>query len=151
MSPPGCQKMSAKPCSQNAEESCPVLSLQSREQKPPNSLLIQDKDVLQSSPEVPVPLVQALAEWSEDTLQQGLAHLQAAEFLYETRLVPERAFTFKHALTQEVAYGSLLQERRRALHARIVEALEALAGERRGEQVAHLALHALRGEVWDKA
>src|SRR5712691_13211092 len=47
MSPPGCQKMSAKPCSQNAEESCPVLSLQSGEQKPPNPLLIQDKDVLQ--------------------------------------------------------------------------------------------------------
>src|SRR6266446_4135736 len=52
MSPPGCQKMSAKPCRQNAEESCPVLSLQSGEQKPPNSLLIQDKDVLQSRPGV---------------------------------------------------------------------------------------------------
>src|SRR6266851_6035172 len=47
MSPPGCQKMSAKPCNRNAEESFPVLNLKSREQKPPNSLLIQDKDVLQ--------------------------------------------------------------------------------------------------------
>ena len=47
MSPPGCQKMSAKPCNRNAEESFPVLSLKSREQKPPNPLLIQDKDVLQ--------------------------------------------------------------------------------------------------------
>src|SRR5262249_51404335 len=45
----------------------------------------------------------------------------------------------------------LLLERRRALHARLVEALEALAGDRRGEQVAHLAHHALRGGVWDKA
>src|SRR5262249_5124281 len=51
----------------------------------------------------------------------------------------------------EVAYGSLLQERRRALHARIVEALEALAGDRVAEQVERLAHHALRGEVWDKA
>src|SRR3989442_1574582 len=49
MSPPGCQKMSAKPCNRNAEESFPVLSLKSREQKPPNSLLIQDKNVLQPS------------------------------------------------------------------------------------------------------
>jgi predicted ATPase len=50
-----------------------------------------------------------------------------------------------------VAYGGLLQERRRALHARIVEALEALAGEWVAEQVERLAHHALRGEVWDKA
>jgi predicted ATPase len=51
----------------------------------------------------------------------------------------------------EVAYGSLLQERRRALHARIVEVLEALAGDRLDEQVERLAHHALRGKVWDKA
>ena len=77
--------------------------------------------------------------------------MQAAEFLYETRLFPEHEYTFKHALTHEVAYGSLLQERRRVLHARIVEALEALAGDRVAEQVERLAHHALRGEVWDKA
>src|SRR5436853_4918515 len=47
MSPPGCPKMWVKPCNRNAEESFPVLSLKSREQKPPNSLLIQDKNVLQ--------------------------------------------------------------------------------------------------------
>ena len=50
-----------------------------------------------------------------------------------------------------MAYETLLQERRRALHARIVEALEALAGDRVAEQVERLAHHALRGEVWDKA
>jgi tetratricopeptide (TPR) repeat protein len=54
-------------------------------------------------------------------------------------------------LTYEVAYGSLLQERRRALHAQIVEGLEALAGDRVAEQVERLAHHALRGELWDKA
>src|SRR4029453_10343021 len=47
MSPPGCQKMWVKPCNRNAEESFTVLNLKSREQKPPNPLLIQDKNVLQ--------------------------------------------------------------------------------------------------------
>ena len=50
-----------------------------------------------------------------------------------------------------MAYASLLQEQRRALHARIVEATEALAGDRLAEQVERLAHHALRGEVWDTA
>ena len=69
--------------------------------------------------EVPMPLLQTLAELPEATLHHGLAHLQRAEFLYETRLFPEHVYTFKHTLTHEVAYGSLLQERRRGLHARI--------------------------------
>jgi tetratricopeptide (TPR) repeat protein len=101
--------------------------------------------------EVPLPLLQAIAEMPEETLHRGLAHLQAAEFLYETCLFPEPEYTFKHALTHEVANGSLLLERRRVLHARLVEALEAFAPERAAEQVDRLAHHALRGEVWDKA
>jgi tetratricopeptide (TPR) repeat protein len=101
--------------------------------------------------EVPLSLLQAIAEWPEATLHRGLAHLQAAELLYETRLFPEYEYTFKHALTHEVAYSSVLQERRRVLHARIVEALGALAGDRVAEQVERLAHHALRGEVWGKA
>jgi predicted ATPase len=101
--------------------------------------------------DVPVPLLQAIAELPAAALHQGLAHLQAAEFLYETHRFPEHAYTFKHALTHEVAYGSLLQERRRVLHARIVEALEAFAGGGVAEQVDRLAHHALRGEIWDKA
>ena len=101
--------------------------------------------------EVPLPLLYALAEAPEEGTPHSLTRLQAAEFLYETRLFPEHAFTFKHALTHDVAYDSLLLERRRVLHARIVEALEALAGERVAEQVEQLAHHALRGEVWDKA
>ena len=90
----------------------------------------EEKHVLQTAAvigtEVPLPLLQAIAELPEADLYRGLAHLQAAEFLYETRLFPEREFTFKHALTHEVAYSGLLQERRRVLHARIVEALEVL-------------------------
>jgi class 3 adenylate cyclase/tetratricopeptide (TPR) repeat protein len=101
--------------------------------------------------EVPLALLQAIAGLPEETLHRGLTHLQAAEFLYETRLFPELEYTFKHALTHEVAYRSLLQERRRALHAQIVEALETLAGDRLADQIERLADHAVRGEVWDKA
>jgi class 3 adenylate cyclase/tetratricopeptide (TPR) repeat protein len=101
--------------------------------------------------EVPFALLRAIAELSEEGLHRGLTHLQTAEFLYETSLFPERVYTFKHALTHEVAYGSILQERRRMLHAQIVEALEALADERLEDQVERLAYHAFRGEVWEKA
>ena len=64
---------------------------------------------------------------------------------------PESEYTFKHALTQEVAYGGLLTDRRRAVHARIVEEIERLHGDRLAEQVERLAHHALRAERWDKA
>ena len=94
----------------------------------------EDKRLLQTAAvigtEVPWPLLQAIADTPDEALYRSLAHVQAAEFLYETSLFPEPAYTFKHALTHEVAYGSLLHERRRVLHARIVEALEALAEDR---------------------
>jgi tetratricopeptide (TPR) repeat protein len=115
----------------------------------------EDKRLLQTAAvigtEVPFALLQAVAELPEADLHRGLAHLQAAEFLYEASLFPELVYTFKHALTHEVAYSGLLLERRRVLHARIVEALEAFAGDWVAEQVERLAHHALRGEVWDKA
>jgi class 3 adenylate cyclase/tetratricopeptide (TPR) repeat protein len=115
----------------------------------------EKKELLQTAAvvgtEVSFPLLKTIADVPEATLHRGLAHLQAAEFLYETRLFPEPDYTFKHALTHEVAYNSLLLERRRGLHARLVEALEALAPDRGAEQVERLAHHALRGEVWDKA
>ncbi len=115
----------------------------------------EDKHLLQTAAvigtEIAFPLLHAIAEVPEEALQRGLAHLLAAEFLYETRLFPEREYTFKHALTHEVAYVSLLQERRRVLHAQIVPAMETLAADRLSEQVELLAHHALRGEVWDKA
>jgi predicted ATPase len=111
----------------------------------------EEKRLLQTAAvighEVPLPLLQAITEMPEEVLQRGLAHVQTAELLYETRLFPEREFTFKHALTHEVAYGSLLQERRCVLHARIVETLEALAGDRLDELVDRLAQHVMRGQV----
>jgi len=66
---------------------------------------------------VPFTLLEAVAETSALELRRGLIQLQAAEFLYETSLFPEREYTFKHALTPEVTYQNLLRERRRLLHA----------------------------------
>ena len=89
-----------------------------------------DKRLLQTAAvigtDVPLSLLRTIADVPEVVLHRGLARLQAAEFLYETRLFPEQEYTFKHALTHGVAYGSLLLERRRVLHGRIVEALEIL-------------------------
>jgi class 3 adenylate cyclase len=115
----------------------------------------EEKRLLQSAAvigkDVPFALLQAVADQSEEELRQWLTRLQAAEFLYETSLYPELEYTFKHALTHEVAYGSVLQERRRLLHARIVEAIEKLYPDRLAEEIERLAHHALRGEVWEKA
>ncbi|MGH8057932.1 MAG: ATP-binding protein, partial [Candidatus Entotheonellia bacterium] len=115
----------------------------------------QEKQLLQTAAvighEVPFPVLRAIAELSDEDLSRSLSHLQAAEFLYETRLFPQHEFTFKHALTQQVAYETLLQEGRRVLHARVVAAIEALAGDRVAEQVQRLAHHAFQGEIWDKA
>jgi predicted ATPase len=118
-------------------------------------LALEAKQLLQCASVIgkdfPFALLQGVAELSEENLRRELGHLQAAEFIYETRLFPDLEYTFKHALTHEVAYGSLLQERRRALHARIVEAIEKLYSDRLTEQVEQLAHHATRGELWEKA
>jgi class 3 adenylate cyclase/tetratricopeptide (TPR) repeat protein len=115
----------------------------------------EEKRLLQTAAvigtEVPWPLLQAIADVPDEALHRGLARLQAAEFLYETSLFPEHVYTFKHALTHEVAYGGLLRERQRLLHGRIVAALEQHYADRLADQVERLAHHALRGEVWDKA
>jgi class 3 adenylate cyclase/tetratricopeptide (TPR) repeat protein len=101
--------------------------------------------------DVAMPLLLAIADAPEHEVRAELTHLQAAEFLYETRLFPDLEYTFKHALTHEVAYQGLLHDRQRALHARIAEAIERLAPERVAEQAERLAHHALRGELWEKA
>jgi hypothetical protein len=71
--------------------------------------------------------------------------------LYETRLFPEVECTFKHALTHDVAYGSLLQDRRKTLHADIVAAIQRLYPDRLDEHVERLAHHALAGDLWERA
>jgi predicted ATPase len=107
--------------------------------------------------DVPFSLLGAIVEATAEELDGALTRLLAAEFIYEVQLFPVLVYTFKHPLTQEVAYTSLLQEHRRALHARIVEAIEATARDDGpsayyiAEQVDRLGHHALRGQLWDKA
>src|SRR5215813_2050074 len=115
----------------------------------------EEKRLLQAASvigkDVPFALLQTIADSSEDDLRRALRHLQAAEFLYEASIFPDLEYTFKHALTHEVAYGSVLQDRRRRLHARIVQAIEALYPERLEEQIERLAHHAVRGELHEQA
>jgi class 3 adenylate cyclase/tetratricopeptide (TPR) repeat protein len=101
--------------------------------------------------DVPVALLGSITEMTDDDLRGALTELQAAEFLYETRLFPDLEYTFKHALTHEIAYGGLLQDRRRGLHATLVEVLERVYADRLFEQVELLAHHALRGDLTAKA
>jgi class 3 adenylate cyclase/tetratricopeptide (TPR) repeat protein len=118
-------------------------------------LTSEDKRLLQVASvvgkDVPFALLQAVTELPDEALRGGLDRLQAAEFFYEARLYPDLEYSFKHALTHEVTYGGLLHDRRRELHARIVDAIEALHRDRLGEQVERLAHHALRGELREKA
>jgi class 3 adenylate cyclase/tetratricopeptide (TPR) repeat protein len=100
---------------------------------------------------IPVTLLQSIVDLPDDELRGSLAHLQGAEFLYEASLFPVHEYAFRHALTLEVAYGTLLHERRRLYHAQLVESLEANFQDRLNEHVERIAHHALRGEVWAKA
>ena len=115
----------------------------------------KEKQLLQAASvigkDVPYALLAAITQQTAEALRQGLAHLQEAEFLYETQLFPDLEHTFKHALTHEVTYGSLLGDRRRELNAQIVAAIEGLYSDRLSEHVERLAHHALRGQLWDKA
>ncbi len=115
----------------------------------------EEKRLLQSASvigkDVPLAVLEAIADVPEPELRENLASLQAAEFLYETRFFPDREYTFKHALTHDVAYAGMLHERRRALHARVVEIIERLWPDRLAEHAERLAHHAICGEAWDRA
>jgi class 3 adenylate cyclase/tetratricopeptide (TPR) repeat protein len=116
---------------------------------PDQKRLLQAASVI--GKDVPVDLLAAVGGGPPEALERGLADLQAAEFLYTTRLFPVPEYTFKHALTQDVAYGSLLHERRRALHADVLAAIEQLHAGRLDEYLEPLALHAARSESWERA
>jgi predicted ATPase len=78
---------------------------------------------------------------SDSELERILADLQMAEFIYEQPSLGDVEFTFKHALTQEVAYHSVLTERRRMLHERAGAAIEKLFTVRPEEHIDQLAHH----------
>jgi tetratricopeptide (TPR) repeat protein len=95
-------------------------------------------------------LLDRLAEFRDRT-DEHLRELKAIELIYEKTLFPEPAYLFKHALTHEVAYSSLLVGRRRELHRLIGLAIEELYPDRLAEQYEVLAHHFFRAEEWDKA
>jgi tetratricopeptide (TPR) repeat protein len=115
----------------------------------------EEKRLLQTAAvigkDVPRSLLHAVAGLDEATLRQHLAYLQTAEFLVEKSAAPDAEYTFKHALTHDVAYESLAADRQRELHARLLEILEVIYPDRLYEHADRLAWHALFGEVWDKA
>ncbi len=120
-----------------------------------NRLAPADKALLELAAvvgrDVPLAIVQAVAELGDAELRAGFSRLKAADFLYETSPGPETEYTFKHALTHEVAYASLLDDPRRALHARLVDAIERRHPERLADHTETLARHAFEGRVWPKA
>jgi predicted ATPase len=100
----------------------------------------------------PVSLVKQVITQPEEELYRLLASLQRKEFLYEQPAFPEVEYLFKHALTQEVAYGTVLQERRKLLHARTAQAIEALFAARLEDHYSELAHHYSRRPalLWPK-
>ena len=80
-----------------------------------------------------------------------LSHLQQGEFIYDQAIFPESSYTFKHALTQEVAYNSLLPEQRRILHERTAHAIEDLFHDWLEEHYSELAHHFRRSGNTAKA
>ena len=101
--------------------------------------------------DIPLELLRRMSDLPEARLAEELAELQAAEFVYELHLPSGLEYTFKHALTQTVAYEGMLRRHRRDLHARAFAVMEELYADRLDESLARLAEHAFKGEVWEQA
>ena len=106
---------------------------------PDEKSLLQQLSVI--GREFPLGLVRQILPQPEEELYRLFASLQRKEFLYEQPAWPEVEYSFKHALTQEVAYGTVLHERRKALHERTAQAMEALYRANLGEHYNDLAHH----------
>jgi len=113
------------------------------------------KELLQCAAVIGNDIKEALLEGvtgiAQPDLRRAIHDLQVAEFLYEKAPFPETEYAFKHSMTRQVAYASLLREQRMILHARAARSLEILAAGRLDEHVERLADHAERGAIWDKA
>jgi class 3 adenylate cyclase/predicted ATPase len=105
----------------------------------------EEKALLQTlaviGPEFPLGLVRRVTGRADDELERMLDNLRRGEFVYEQPAFPETEYSFKHALTQEVAYNSVLAERRKTLHQRAGEAIEALYAEHLEDHLDALAHH----------
>ena len=96
------------------------------------------------------PLLERISD-PQTRLDAALSDLQELEFIYEAAYVPEFSYAFKHALSGEVAYSTLLRERCRTLHRTVATSMEELYADRLPEHYEMLAHHYLEGEVWEKA
>ena len=101
--------------------------------------------------EFPLALIRQVAGGSDEELERMLADLQLGEFIYEQPALPEAEYNFKHALTQEVAYNSVLTERRQTLHERIAMAIESLFVDQLNDHLPALARHYSRSRNAAKA
>ncbi len=105
----------------------------------------ESKDLLQAlaviGREFPLSLIRAVVPKSDDELNRLLSDLQLGEFIYEQPAVGDVEYTFKHGLTQEVAFGSVLTDRRKELHRRTAVAIESLYADRLEDRYAELAHH----------
>jgi class 3 adenylate cyclase/tetratricopeptide (TPR) repeat protein len=147
---PGAYRLAARP----QEISVPV-SVQAVLAARIDRLPADEKRILQCAAvigrRVPYELLSVIAEAQPAVLDRAIDRLRAGEFLYEARRYPTREYVFKHALTHEVAYTTLMQDRRRRLHAQIFHALQATVPPDNFDRAEQLAYHAFRAEVWDKA
>ena len=115
----------------------------------------EEKELLQTlaviGHEFSLALVKQVTQQREEELELGLANLRRGEFVYEQPAAEGVEYSFKHALTQEVAYNSLLSERRRLLHERTGEAMESMFAERLDDYLGQLAHHYSRSVNTGKA
>jgi class 3 adenylate cyclase/tetratricopeptide (TPR) repeat protein len=118
-------------------------------------LPLEDKELLQTLAvigwEFPLSLVREVTRQSDEELRRKLDALQSSEFIYEQPAIADLEYSFKHALTQEVAYSSVLLERRRALHDRVALAIETVCQEHIDQHVSQLAYHYQRSGDVEKA
>jgi tetratricopeptide (TPR) repeat protein len=101
--------------------------------------------------DLPLELLEAVCEPSDEPTSAGLARLQAEDFLHPKRLGPQAVNSFNHALTWEVVYNSVPDDERRVLHARVGEAIERRSTDTQGDSVRQLAYHAVKAEQWPRA
>jgi predicted ATPase/class 3 adenylate cyclase len=115
----------------------------------------EEKDLLHTlaviGKEFPWSLLKQVVDKQEDELHRLLSHLREAEFIYERPAFPEPEYTFKHALTQEVAYNSLLTEQRKIIHEHTAQAIEAVFHSRLEDHYGDLARHYSRSGNTEKA
>jgi class 3 adenylate cyclase/tetratricopeptide (TPR) repeat protein/ribosomal protein L40E len=118
-------------------------------------LAAQDKDLLQTlaviGNEFRFALAIRVTQRPDEALRHGLANLRLGEFIYEQPLLTDIEYSFKHALTHEVAYNSLLTQRRKLLHERTGQALESMFAEHLDDHLGELARHYQRSGNTPKA